>query len=133
LPILESLPEHVRKMFLPTLPIQIDTTLASYQEIKKMAMHGGKFMMEAQAVKDATMAHFIEKYWSPGKVFLHLNGAFHTNRHEGIISFLSKSWLKKDMLVISMTTQADINKLEEDNKGLGDYIFCFSEDYAKSH
>lgn len=133
LPILESLPEHVKKMFLPTLPIQIDTTLISYQEIKKMAMHGGKFMMEAQAVKDATMAHFIEKHWSPGKIFLHLNGAFHTNKYEGIISFLSKTWLKKDLLVISMTTQSDIHKLEEDNKDLGDYIFCFAEDYAKSH
>lgn len=130
---LNALPEHVRKLFLPPLPVQIDTTLASYQEIKKMAMHGGKFMMEAQAIKDATMAHFIQKYWSPGKVFLHLNGAFHTNNYEGIISFLPKTWQRKDMLVISMVTQKDIEKLEDTNKGLGDYIFCFSEDYAKSH
>ena len=130
---LNSLPEHVKKMFLPTLPIQIDTTLASYQEIKKMAMHGGKYMLEAQAIKDATMAHFITKYWAPGNVFLHLNGAFHTNNYEGIISFLPKNWLRNEMLVISMVTQKDIEKLEDENKSLGDYIFCFSEDYAKSH
>jgi hypothetical protein len=37
------------------------------------------------------------------------------------------------MLVISMVTQQDINKLEEENKNLGDFIFCFEEDYAKSH
>lgn len=133
LEVLETLPDHVKKLFLPPLPIQIDTSLASYQEIKKMAMHGGKFMLEAQAVKDATMAHFIHKYWSPGKVFLHLNGAFHTNSYEGIISFLPKSWSQKDMLVISMVTQKDISKLEDDNKKLGDFIFCFEEDYAKSH
>jgi uncharacterized iron-regulated protein len=133
LEILESLPTHVKNLCLPTLPIQIDTTLASYQEIKKMAMHGGKFMMEAQAIKDATMADFIQKYWSPGKVFLHLNGAFHTNSYEGIISFLPKAWSRKDMLVISMVNQQDINKLEEENKNLGDFIFCFEEDYAKSH
>jgi hypothetical protein len=37
------------------------------------------------------------------------------------------------MLVISMVTQKDIEKLEDENKGLGDFIFCFEEDYAKSH
>jgi uncharacterized iron-regulated protein len=116
------------------LPIQIDTTSTSYQEIKKMSMHGtAKFMMEAQAVKDATMAHFIEKYWSAEKIFLHLNGAFHTNKYEGIISLLPKFWLRKSMMVISMVTQENIDKLEDNNKELGDYIFCFTEDYAKSH
>jgi uncharacterized iron-regulated protein len=133
LELLNALPEHVKKFFLPPLPIDIDTTLASYQEVKKMAMHGGKYMMEAQVIKDATMAHFIQKYWSPGKVFLHLNGAFHTNNYEGIISFLPKTWSRKDMMVISIVSQKDINKLEESHKGLGDFIFCFSEDYAKSH
>ncbi len=130
---LEALPQHVKDLYLPKLPIAIDTTLASYQEIKKMATHGGKFMMEAQAIKDATMAHFIQKYWSPGKVFLHLNGAFHSNSYEGIISFLPQSWSRKEMLVISMVTQKNIDKLEDENKKLGDYIFCFEEDYGKSH
>jgi len=130
---LEQLPDHVKKLFLPTLPIQIDTNLTCYQELKKMAMHGGKFMMEAQAIKDATMAFFIQKFWSPGKVLLHLNGAFHTNNYEGIISFLPKSWSRKEMLVISMVTQKDIEKLDEENKNLGDFIFCFADDYAKTH
>lgn len=133
LDVLENLPNHVKQLFLPNLPILIDTTLSSYAEIKQMSMHGGKFMLEAQAVKDATMAHFMIKYWSPGKVFLHFNGAFHTNKYEGIISFLPKDWLRQNMLVISMVTQNDINKLEDENKGLGDFIFCFEEDYAKSH
>jgi uncharacterized iron-regulated protein len=133
LDVLDKLPEHVKQLFLPNLPVIIDTTLSSYAEIKQMSMHGGKFMLEAQAVKDATMAHFMIKYWQTGKVFLHLNGAFHTNKYEGIISFLPKEWLRKDMLVISMVTQKDIEKLEDENKGLGDFIFCFEEDYAKSH
>jgi len=133
LDVLNQLPEHVKQLFLPNLPIVIDTTLSSYAELKQMSMHGGKFMLEAQAIKDATMAHFMKKYWSPGKIFLHLNGAFHTNKYEGIISFLPKDWLRKEMLVISMVTQKDIQKLEEENLGLGDYIFCFEEDYAKSH
>jgi uncharacterized iron-regulated protein len=133
LDVLERLPEHVKQLFLPNLPISIDTTLSSYIELKQMSMHGGKFMLEAQAIKDATMAHFMKKYWQAGKVFLHLNGAFHTNKYEGIISFLPKEWLRKDMLVISMVTQKDIEKLEEENKALGDFIFCFEEDYAKSH
>jgi uncharacterized iron-regulated protein len=133
LDVLDKLPEHVKQLFLPNLPVKIDTTLSSYAEIKQMSMHGGKFMLEAQAVKDATMAHFIMKYWQSDKVFLHLNGAFHTNKYEGIISFLPKTLLRKDMLVISMVTQKDIEKLEDENKGLGDFIFCFEEDYAKSH
>lgn len=133
LDVLDKLPEHVKQLFLPNLPVIIDTTLSSYAEIKQMSMHGGKFMLEAQAVKDATMAHFMMKYWQFGKVFLHLNGAFHTNKYEGIISFLPKDWFRKDMLVISMVSQKDIEKLDDENKGLGDFIFCFEEDYAKSH
>jgi len=131
--VLETLSDHVKQFFLPVLPIHIDTSLASYKEIQQMAMHSGKFMMEAQAVKDATMAHFIMKHWSLGKVFLHLNGAFHTNSYEGIISFLPKDWLRSEILVFSMVSQNDIHKLEDENIGLGDFVFCFEEDYAKSH
>ncbi len=124
----------IAKTYFPKLPIEIDTTLASYKELLEMSMggHSGKNMMEAQAVKDATMAHFILLN-SEGKKFLHLNGSFHTNKYEGILSFLMRAVTKENIMVITMVSQGNIDKLEEENLGLADFIFCFPEDYARSH
>lgn len=124
----------IAKTYFPKLPIEIDTTLASYKELLEMSMggHSGKNMMEAQAVKDATMAHFILLN-SDGKKFLHLNGSFHSNKYEGILSFLMRAVTKENIMVITMVSQENIDKLEEENLGLADFIFCFPEDYARSH
>lgn len=125
---------QVAQSFFPPMPIEIDTTLESNQQLMKMAMggHSGKNMMEAQAVKDATMAYFITKN-SEDKVFLHLNGSFHSNRYEGILSYLPASVKKERILVISMVAQDSIDKLESENLEIADFIFCFPNDYARSH
>jgi uncharacterized iron-regulated protein len=121
-------------LLFPPMPIAIDTTLESNKQLMKMAMggHSGKNMMEAQAVKDATMAYFIEKNRAD-KVFLHLNGSFHSNRSEGILAYLPHDVKSENILIISMVAQDSINKLAAENIGLADFIFCFPNDYARSH
>ena len=120
--------------FFPQLPIEIDTTSTGYREIMQMSMgrHNGKHMMEAQAIKDATMSHFI-LLQGEGKKIIHLNGSFHTNNYEGILSFMMRYVKRERIMVISMVSQKDISKLEEEHKGIADFIFCFTEDYARSH
>ena len=45
--------------------------------------HTTMHLAEAQAMKDATMAHFILKNWEPGKTFLHFNGSYHSDNFQG--------------------------------------------------
>lgn len=86
--VLDSLSDYA-KQFLPELPMQVDTTLASYQALRDMVPgHGGENMLNSQAIKDATMAKYILLHSNEGKIFYHLNGSYHSNDREGIISFM---------------------------------------------
>ncbi len=122
------------KLYIAPLPIVIDTTLKSYKEIKKMeGDHNGDFMMEAQAIKDATMAYFILQNTKDATVFLHLNGAFHSNRYEGILSFLMPKIDRKNILTISTVSQADVESLEQKNLDLADFMICVDEDMTATY
>ena len=86
----------------------------------------------SQAVKDATMAYFILQNWKIGETFIHYNGAYHSNNHSGICWYLLQKNPKLKVLVISAATQDDINKLDDENKGLGDYIICIPESMTRT-
>lgn len=122
------------KSFIAPLPIVIDTNLSSYQEIKKMDnAHNAKFMMEAQAVKDATMAHFILKNSLKSSVFLHINGAYHTDNYEGILSFLFPHVKPDKILTLTTVIQEDVNSLDEKNKGIADFIISVNSEMTLTH
>lgn len=98
---------NTAKAFLPPLPITVNLELPGYKSMLAMGM-GRKHapdapatgIAEAQALKDATMAHAILKYWSAGKTCLHINGAYHTANGEGILWYLSKANPKLKILTI---------------------------------
>jgi uncharacterized iron-regulated protein len=123
------------KRYIAPLPVHVDSTIGCYREIMKMGAggHKGERMMHAQAIKDATMAHFILKFSKPGKIILHLNGSFHSNNYEGVPSFVKAHIPQENMLTITMVSQDKLDKLDEENIDLADFIFVFPSDYAKSH
>ncbi len=124
----------IAKSYIAPLPISPDTTLASYREILKMgAGHNGKYMMEAQAIKDATMAHFISKYSSKNTLFLHFNGSYHSDKREGIIPFLPSQIDRKNILTISTVSQEQVDVLNQDNQQLADFIICVNDKMTKTH
>jgi uncharacterized iron-regulated protein len=127
------------KEFIAPLPVAIDYELPGYKEVADMMSghmggHGsGKNMVDAQAIKDATMAYFIAKNWSYGNVFYHLNGSFHTKNHEGIIYFLKKIKPDLNVITITMADQENIESLNEENLGLADFIVAIPNDMTKSY
>ena len=131
--ILEQLPGESISYIAP-LPIQIDTTLSSYKEIQSMSGdHNGAFMMEAQAIKDATMAHFILENTKKSTVFFHFNGAYHTNKYEGILSFLVPKIDRNKILTISTVSQSNVKELELKNFDLADFVICVDQDMTLTH
>lgn len=115
---------------------ELDTSLASYQRIMKMG-HGekGKGIAQAQALKDATMAARILERYEEGDQFLHFNGTFHTDAHEGIVHYLKKE-LPEDtnILVISTSKLEDPgNPKDVQWERKGDINLLVPEDMTSTH
>ncbi len=82
-----------------------------------------KFLAQSQAIKDATMAYFIQKNIQNNTIFVHFNGVLHSDNYEGIVNYMDKI-NRNDILVITTVLQDNINKLEKENFYRGDYIIC---------
>jgi len=125
---LEQLGEEARRYLAP-LPIRYDLDVPGYQEMLEMrlpAMPGMKAspgnMVAAQAVKDATMAHFIASRRAPSQLFLHFNGVFHSQRGGGIGWFLARADPGLRVATIS-SVLGDSSAFEQGHGALGDYVF----------
>lgn len=113
------------KAWIAPLPIEFDPELPGYENIlKMMGDHGTPELVMAQAIKDATMAHFILKNYSPNSRLLHFNGAYHSNNYEGILWYLKLSAPNYRYATISTVSQDTIDKLLPEHKGLADFIIC---------
>ena len=122
------------KAWIAPLPMAYDAELPGYKKIKEMmAGHGGDNMPKAQASKDATMAHFILQYYQPGKLFIHYNGAFHSDNYEGILWYLKKQQPELKYATITTVSQKDIHSLLAENKGKADFIICVDEDMTNTY
>ena len=122
------------KTWIAPLPIAYDAELPGYKSmLAMMPGHGGENLPKAQAIKDATMAHFILQYYKPGSLFIHYNGAYHSENYEGIVWYLKKG--KPDLHISTITTvsQKDIQQLLKENKGKADFIICVDEDMTKTY
>ena len=124
----------LEKSWIAPLPFAFDSTLPGYVNmIKMMAGHGTPNMVKAQASKDATMAHFILKYFVPGSLFIHYNGSYHSDNHDGIVWYLQQA--RPDLKIATVTTvsQKDIKKLLDENKNKADFIICVDEDMTTTY
>jgi uncharacterized iron-regulated protein len=137
---LSKLSPEAQKWIAP-LPIAFDATLPAYAEMLKMAAHGTmtggsskpEFFVQAQAIKDATMAHFILKNWQKGKIFIHFNGAYHSDNYESIVWYLKKQNPNLKILTISTVEQENIETLSKENLNKADFIIATPQDITKTY
>ena len=130
---LDTISANAKKWMAP-LPMDYDSTLPGYVNmVKNMGGHGGPNLPKAQASKDATMAYFILQNLQPGKIFIHFNGAYHSENYEGINWYLKRK--RPDIAIGTITTvsQKDLKKLLEENKGKADFIICVDEDMTSTY
>ncbi|MEN8115719.1 MAG: ChaN family lipoprotein [Bacteroidota bacterium] len=132
---LEELSDEA-KQFIPPLPINYDADLECYKSM--MTMGGMKAgpkssnLPKAQAVKDATMSHFILKNWSEGQLFLHYHGAYHSANFESIYWYLKQQNPDLKIITIATVQQDDVTELTEENTGTADFTICVDEDMTKT-
>lgn len=123
------------KMFIPPFPIRYDAELNCYKSMlnmKGMGSHVNENFPKAQALKDATMAHFIMENWTEGQLLLHYHGAYHSDNFESIFWHLKQQNPNLNIVTITTVSQEDISELEEDNNGKADFTICVDEDMTST-
>lgn len=131
---LEELSDEA-KTFLPPLPIAYDPELNCYKSMlsmEGMGSHVSENFPKAQAIKDATMAHFMLKVWSPGRLILHFHGAYHSDNFESIFWYLKKANPGLNIVTITTVSQEDISELAKENTNRADFTICVDEDMTKT-
>jgi len=130
---LDSLTD-IEKTWMAPLPMAFDPNLPTYQSIlKMMGPHGSPLLVMSQATKDATMAHFILKNHTDGNLFLHFNGAFHSDYYEGILWYLQRQSPDLNYATISTVTQSDIDTLSKEHLGKADFILVVDEEVTTTY
>jgi uncharacterized iron-regulated protein len=123
-----------QKAWIAPLPIAYDPELPGYKKmLEMMGGHGGENLPKAQAIKDATMAHFILKYHKPASLFIHYNGAYHSENYEGIVWYLKKQNPVLKIATITTISQKDVHHLLKENKGKADFVICVDEDMTTTY
>ena len=97
------------------------------------ASHASTNFPKAQAVKDATMAHFILANWSEGKIFMHYNGSYHSSNFEGIVWYLKK--FNPDLKITTLETveQNDIETMEKENNNIATFVIAIPASMTKTY
>ncbi len=124
----------LEKSWIAPLPIAFDINLPGYKSMMSMqGGHAGEKMPKAQAIKDATMAYFINKNRKENSIFIHYNGTYHSDNYEGINWYLKKLDAGIKIVTIAMVEQKDISKLEAEHYNKADFVLVIDEDVTKTH
>jgi len=111
--------------------------LPKSQAIKDATMahfigHANENLPKSQAIKDATMAHFINENLKSNHVFIHYNGAYHSDKYQGIVYYLNR--LNKKLKVVTITTISvtDVSTISKDDQALANFIISVDENMTST-
>lgn len=122
------------KAWIAPLPFPFDSELPTYKNILlMMGDHGTPELVMAQASKDATMAYFILKHYKSGSLFIHYNGAYHSDNYEGILWYLKNSSGNLKYATISTVLQDNVNMLDKENHKKADFIICVDNNMTTTY
>lgn len=132
---LDTLSAEQKKLMAP-LPFPFDSTLTQYQELIKMGkeMHAsGINFAHAQTIKDATMGYSIVEQLKKTPFVYFLNGAFHSDFHQGIMWYVQQYAPGTTVGTVSTVTQSKLGKLDKEHLNRADFIIVINETMTKTH
>lgn len=136
--VLEGLSEQ-EKTWVANQPVPYDPTLPAYVKMMEMGAsmgpsnHVNENFPKAQAIKDATMAHFIAENQLSNHLFIHFNGSYHSDDFEGIVWYIKK--YKPNLRVMTITTVLENNpkKLSDENKDKAHFTIAVDEKMTRTY
>lgn len=133
---LKKLSPQARALVSPDLEKLYDPNVKCYADMlnmKGMGAHVNENFPKAQAAKDATMAYFILKNREKGKLFIHFDGAYHSDNYEGIVWWINKLQPGLNIKTISTVYQKNIEKLDEENINRANYIIAVPQNMTQTN
>lgn len=122
------------KSWMAPLPIKYDANLPGYVNMTKMmGGHGGDNLPKSQAIKDATMAHFILENKERDKLFIHYNGSYHSDDFEGIYWYLKQGNPSLKIVTVSVVEVENVKKFDKEKKGKADFIIAVPSTMTKTY
>ena len=122
------------KQWIAPLPIQLDLKSPTYRDLLDLGTgHGmdAENFLAAQAIKDATMAYFILANYSPEKLFIHLNGEYHSRRYGGIFWYLKQA--QPDLAIVTITSvEGKTLDFLDDYRDVADYTLVIPQSMTKT-
>jgi uncharacterized iron-regulated protein len=123
--------------YIAPLPVEYDPELPCYKDMLSMSGgpmgHASENLPKAQAIKDATMAWSILNYWQKGKMTIHYNGSYHSDRYMGIIWYLNKYNPSVKVVTITTVLQDGIDRLDDDNKDQADFVIVIPSSMTRTY
>lgn len=132
---LEKLSKEAQEYMAP-LPIPYDPNQEAYKSMlsmEGMPAHVSPKLPMAQASKNATMAHFINENYKKKHTFVHYQGAYHSDKYQGIIYYLNQYHPNLKILTISTVMSSDLSKISNEEKAKADYIIVVDENMTSTH
>lgn len=125
------------RAYLPPLPIYVErdsTAEKAFEVMGAMAGHSNRgHYVEAQALKDATMAWNIAQNWQHNIHFVHFNGSYHTDFRKGIIEQLLRYCPQLRIALVTAVRQESVEALDEVQLGRSDFYICVPETMNTSY
>jgi len=128
------------KGYIAPMPFPYDPEVKCYKDMLSMGGMGGgvpahvnENLPKAQAVKDATMSHFIISNWSKGNIFIHYNGSYHSSNFEGIIWYLMKTNPDLKIVTIETVQQKEIDAVEKENIKAASFIVAIPASMTRTY
>lgn len=143
--VLRTFPEASQQYYIDVLPLVEAIKESNPMFVGAMAaMMGGKKpemtpeheakmlrMTQAQALKDAVMAHSIAQNME--YPFIQINGAFHSDFKKGTAKFLAEMKPKAKIANITTVYQENVSTLEKKNTGRADFYIVLPNDTHKTY
>lgn len=125
------------KNYIAPLPVLYNPELPGYKKMLemmgRMGGHTNENLPKAQAIKDATMTHFILKNLKDGQCFVHYNGAYHSKNFEGIVWYLQQANPELNILTISSEEQENTDHLNQEFENTADFILVIPQNMTKTY
>jgi hypothetical protein len=121
------------KSWIAPLPVEYDPELPGYRNMLTLfGENRRETFPKAQAIKDATMAHFILRNFAKGHLFIHFHGTYHTDNYEGILWYLKRKEPLLNYITISTAEQKNLKKLDREHRNKADFILVVDADMTKT-
>ena len=122
------------KQWIAPLPIPLDLKSPTYRDLLDLGTAHGmdeENFLAAQAIKDATMAHFILTNHSPERLFIHLNGEYHSRRYGGIFWYLKQA--QPDLAIVTITSvEGKTLDFLDDYRDVADYTLVIPQSMTRT-